>query len=136
MHRSIPAVAVAASLLATISCGGVSEGSESASTIANSVATTSTSIPDEQPTTSAPAADMATSTTTSPRPAQPSLAGFTVVIDPGHNGQNWNHPAEINAQVDIGTKTKECDTTGTQSYSGYSESDFTFDLSERLRALL
>jgi N-acetylmuramoyl-L-alanine amidase len=30
------------------------------------------------------------------------LAGETVVIDPGHNGANGAHPAEINRQVAIG----------------------------------
>src|SRR5207253_8694044 len=56
-----------------------------------------------------------------PKPAAPSpspplaagasgLAGRTVVIDPGHNGQNWAHTAEINRLVDIGNGTKACDT--------------------------
>jgi N-acetylmuramoyl-L-alanine amidase len=56
-----------------------------------------------------------------------------VVIDPGHNGANGAHTAEINRQVDIGTKVKECDTTGTASADGTSESSFTWDVSRRIQ---
>ncbi|MFJ8000860.1 N-acetylmuramoyl-L-alanine amidase [Streptomyces sp. NPDC096310] len=68
-------------------------------------------------------------------PAGP-LAGKVVVIDPGHNPRNRDHTAEINETVDIGTATKECDTTGTATRSGYAEADFTLDVSRRLRTLL
>lgn len=66
----------------------------------------------------------------SPR-AKP-LAGKVVVIDPGHNGGNWRHPREINRQVDVLTKRKACDTTGTSTNDGYSEAAFTWDVSKRL----
>ncbi|MFE4366825.1 N-acetylmuramoyl-L-alanine amidase [Streptomyces sp. NPDC056835] len=74
-------------------------------------------------------------------PAEPSapagpLAGKVVVIDPGHNPRNRDHTAEINEPVDIGTTTKECDTTGTSTNAGYPEADFTLDVSHRLRDLL
>ncbi|MER7112623.1 N-acetylmuramoyl-L-alanine amidase [Streptomyces sp. NPDC000229] len=65
-----------------------------------------------------------------------SLAGKTVVIDPGHNPGNFDHPREINRLVDIGTNRKECDTTGTSTNSGYTEAEFTLDVSHRLRTLL
>ncbi|MFJ9208652.1 N-acetylmuramoyl-L-alanine amidase [Streptomyces sp. NPDC102264] len=68
-------------------------------------------------------------------PARP-LAGKVVVIDPGHNPRNRDHTAEINEPVDIGTTTKECDTTGTSTNAGYPEAEFTLDVSHRLRALL
>ncbi|MEV3990955.1 N-acetylmuramoyl-L-alanine amidase [Streptomyces sp. NPDC049837] len=72
-----------------------------------------------------------------PPPAAPlSLAGKTVVIDPGHNPGNFDHPREINRLVDIGTNRKECDTTGTSTNSGYTEAEFTLDVSHRLRTLL
>ncbi|CAM5235238.1 N-acetylmuramoyl-L-alanine amidase OS=Streptomyces alboniger OX=132473 GN=CP975_10360 PE=4 SV=1 [Streptomyces alboniger] len=64
------------------------------------------------------------------------LKGKTVVIDPGHNTGNFRHPTEINRKVDIGTNSKECDTTGTSTNDGYTEARFTLDLSHRLRALL
>ncbi|SED48790.1 N-acetylmuramoyl-L-alanine amidase [Streptomyces sp. TLI_105] len=77
--------------------------------------------------------------TRSPLPASQasrSLAGRTVVIDPGHNSGNFRHSTEINQKVDIGTVRKECDTTGTSTDAGYTEASFTLDVSHRLRDLL
>ena len=64
------------------------------------------------------------------------LTGKVVVIDPGHNVTNFQHTAEINRKVDIGTNWKECDTTGTSTNSGYAEAQFTMDVSHRLRKIL
>ncbi|GAB2790218.1 N-acetylmuramoyl-L-alanine amidase [Streptomyces chlorus] len=64
------------------------------------------------------------------------LKGKVVVIDPGHNPGNVRHTAEINRQVDIGTNSKECDTTGTSTNDGFSEAKFTLDVAHRMRALL
>ncbi|MGW6390104.1 N-acetylmuramoyl-L-alanine amidase [Streptomyces sp. NPDC055103] len=70
-----------------------------------------------------------------------SLAGRTVVVDPGHNPGNFRHSREINAKVNIGTGRKECDTTGTSTngtatQAVYTEAAFTLDVSHRLRDLL
>ena len=64
------------------------------------------------------------------------LRGATIAVDPGHNGRNWAHPAEINRLVDAGTLRKACDTTGTSTSSGYAEPAFTFDVAVRLRRIL
>ncbi|MFF4183863.1 N-acetylmuramoyl-L-alanine amidase [Streptomyces sp. NPDC001691] len=82
----------------------------------------------------------------SPSPAAPAspksgtavgpLSGKTVVIDPGHNPNNFQHTKEINEPVDIGTNKKECDTTGTETNDGYTEAEFTLDVSHRIRAIL
>ncbi|MER6067534.1 N-acetylmuramoyl-L-alanine amidase [Streptomyces sp. NPDC001817] len=64
------------------------------------------------------------------------LTGKVVVIDAGHNPGNFQHTAEINRKVDIGTNWKECDTTGTSTNDGYTEARFTLDVTHRLRALL
>ncbi|WP_333762149.1 N-acetylmuramoyl-L-alanine amidase [Streptomyces sp. IBSBF 2390] len=64
------------------------------------------------------------------------LKGKVVVIDPGHNLGNFQHTAQINRQVDIGTNHKECDTTGTSTNAGYPEARFALDLAHRLRTLL
>ncbi|WP_326713234.1 N-acetylmuramoyl-L-alanine amidase [Streptomyces sp. NBC_01474] len=64
------------------------------------------------------------------------LKGKVVVIDPGHNPGNFRHATEINRLVDIGTNRKECDTTGTSTNAGYTEAQFTLDVSRRLRTLL
>ncbi|MET9542122.1 N-acetylmuramoyl-L-alanine amidase [Streptomyces sp. NPDC006553] len=72
----------------------------------------------------------------STREAAASLAGRTVVLDPGHNSNNFRHSREINQKVNIGTTRKECDTTGTSTNAGYTEASFTLDVTHRLRALL
>ncbi|MFG2646686.1 N-acetylmuramoyl-L-alanine amidase [Streptomyces sp. NPDC048436] len=64
------------------------------------------------------------------------LKGKVVVIDPGHNPGNGKHTAEINRLVDVGTHRKECDTTGTSTNHGYTEAQFTLDVSHRMRTLL
>ena len=64
------------------------------------------------------------------------LAGKTVALDPGHNGGNGSHPAEINRPVDAVTEQKPCDTAGAATASGYPESAFNFDVSQRLAQLL
>ncbi|GAA2312102.1 N-acetylmuramoyl-L-alanine amidase [Streptomyces kunmingensis] len=80
--------------------------------------------------------------TTSKAPSKPAaggsgpLKGKVVVIDPGHNPGNFQHTADINRQVNVGNATKECDTTGTSSNAGYTEAQFTLDVSRRLRTLL
>ncbi|MGW2324271.1 N-acetylmuramoyl-L-alanine amidase [Streptomyces sp. NPDC001700] len=93
------------------------------------------------------------SSTSSPLPAQPPpspsatpksddktddkpLTGKVVVLDPGHNPNNRDHPSEIARSVDIGTNEKECDTTGTATESGYAEASFTLDVARRARTLL
>jgi N-acetylmuramoyl-L-alanine amidase len=68
-------------------------------------------------------------------PSRP-LAGQVVVIDPGHNGDNWAHPAVINRLVSIITEMKPCDTTGTETDAGYTEAAFNFNVATRLARLL
>ncbi|WP_245666864.1 N-acetylmuramoyl-L-alanine amidase [Actinomadura latina] len=65
-----------------------------------------------------------------------SLDGKVIVIDPGHNGGNADHPSEINKQVKIGNGSKACDTTGTETGAGYAEHAFTWDVSNRLAKIL
>ncbi|HEY7938593.1 MAG TPA: N-acetylmuramoyl-L-alanine amidase, partial [Acidimicrobiales bacterium] len=63
-------------------------------------------------------------------------SGRVVVLDPGHDGGNASHPAEIDRQVPAGGFTKACDTTGTQTAGGYPEHAFTFDVALRVATLL
>jgi N-acetylmuramoyl-L-alanine amidase len=65
--------------------------------------------------------------------AQPSLAGKTVGIDPGHDGGNFNDPDFINKQIWNGREYENCDTTGTQTASGYTEARFNFNVASYLR---
>jgi len=64
------------------------------------------------------------------------LAGKTVTIDPGHNGDNYLHTAEIDRLVNAGTLWKACDTTGTETDSGYTEAAYNFDVALRLARIL
>ncbi len=64
------------------------------------------------------------------------MRGAVVVLDPGHNGGNESHPAEINRLVDVVTQKKACDAVGTQTASGYPEWSFTLDVAQRMAALL
>jgi N-acetylmuramoyl-L-alanine amidase len=64
-------------------------------------------------------------------------SGGTVVLNPGHNGGNATHTAEINRQVPAGYGDyKACDTTGTNTNSGYSEHAFNWDVAKRVRTIL
>ena len=74
-------------------------------------------------------------TTTSGTPIQPAgqpLAGKVVGIDPGHNGLNYTNPGYLNNQVFNGRNMEDCDTTGTQTASGYTESQFNFNVAQYL----
>jgi N-acetylmuramoyl-L-alanine amidase len=65
------------------------------------------------------------------------LAGQTVVLDPGHNGANAEHPRRINRQVDVGQgMRKACDTTGTATDSGYSESAYNLAVTREAARIL
>lgn len=59
-----------------------------------------------------------------------------IALDPGHNGANAQHRAEINRLVDAGGVRKPCNTTGTATDTGYAEATFTWQLAGRLRDLL
>ena len=64
--------------------------------------------------------------------ANPSnIAGMVVFIDPGHNGSN---DGSITRQVPTGRGgTKDCQTSGTSTNSGYMEHTFTWDTALRVR---
>ncbi|MBN6052934.1 N-acetylmuramoyl-L-alanine amidase [Nonomuraea sp. RK-328] len=126
-----PAIAAALVALAT-ACGGASPPAREAAT-----------PPGASPSRPAPRPGDDQMTSTEPQGARSPgaragnpLAGKVVVIDPGHNGGNAAHPAEINRQVDIITGRKPCNTVGTSTDAGYPEHAFTWDVARRLRPLL
>jgi N-acetylmuramoyl-L-alanine amidase len=60
-----------------------------------------------------------------------------IVLNPGHNGGNASHVAEINRPVPAGFgQYKACDTTGTNTDAGYTEHEFNWDVTLRVRAIL
>jgi N-acetylmuramoyl-L-alanine amidase len=62
------------------------------------------------------------------------VAGAIVFLDPGHNGAN---DASISRQVPTGRGgTKDCQTSGTTTDSGYPEHTFNWDVVLRIRAQL
>jgi N-acetylmuramoyl-L-alanine amidase len=71
---------------------------------------------------------------TRPAAAASPLAGKTIGIDPGHNGRNKDHPTAINKPVWNGRAWEACDTTGTETDSGYTEARFNFNVATYLRA--
>ena len=73
--------------------------------------------------------------TASPVPAAAALplAGKTVGIDPGHNGGNFDDPGYINSMIWNGMEEETCDTTGTQTASGYTEAQFNFNVATDLQ---
>jgi N-acetylmuramoyl-L-alanine amidase len=64
------------------------------------------------------------------------LTGAVIVLDPGHNGDNWAHPEITNRLVNVITEWKPCDTTGTQTDAGYAEHAFTYNVARRLATML
>jgi N-acetylmuramoyl-L-alanine amidase len=62
------------------------------------------------------------------------LAGKVVGIDPGHNGLNGSDPGFIDQPVYNGTGDEPCDTTGTETASGYTEAEFNFTVATDLQA--
>ncbi len=55
-------------------------------------------------------------------------------IDPGHNGLNYTDPAFLDQQIWNGRERENCNTTGTQTASGYSEAQFNFNVATYLAA--
>jgi N-acetylmuramoyl-L-alanine amidase len=64
------------------------------------------------------------------------LSGVVIALDPGHNGGNAAHAAQIAEPVWIGTMWKPCNKVGTSTPSGYPEHAFTFDVALRVKASL
>ncbi|NBE95241.1 N-acetylmuramoyl-L-alanine amidase [Nonomuraea sp. KC401] len=136
--RALPVTILAVCGLIASACGGTGTGDAAT----GQAATTST---EEEASSTAPAKTLDPAETAGPagtagsaeraREARP-LDGKVVVIDPGHNGGNYRAPKQINRQVDVLTKKKACDTTGTATDSGYSEAAFTWDVSTRMVRIL
>ncbi|MFE2040437.1 N-acetylmuramoyl-L-alanine amidase [Streptomyces sp. NPDC059477] len=113
--------------------GGGADGSTSAARTTTSAGDPAASPADDD---KKPAKVSPTPTPTPSTSLSGSLQGKVVVIDPGHNPGNFQHTAEINRKVDIGSAMKECDTTGTSTNDGYLEARFSLDVAHRLRDLL
>jgi N-acetylmuramoyl-L-alanine amidase len=56
------------------------------------------------------------------------LSGKVVGIDPGHNGRNYTDPGYIDHLIWNGREQEACDTTGTETATGYTEAQFNFNV--------
>lgn len=100
---------------------------------ASSAAPSATSPPVPVP----PVPSTSASSASSASSVAPAVTGKVVVLDPGHNGGNASHPAEINRKVPAGRgETKPCNTTGTATNAGYAEHAFTFAVAEEVGTAL
>jgi N-acetylmuramoyl-L-alanine amidase len=124
------------------SASGRPSGARAAPTsVADPVTTAPSSTPVTDRATTTPAATTTTPATPSglptPSTAVGELTGRTVVIDPGHNGENYEHLAFINHLVPAGRgREKPCNTTGTATAGGYAEAAFNYSVATDLRPLL
>jgi N-acetylmuramoyl-L-alanine amidase len=68
------------------------------------------------------------------RPALPDkpLEGRVIAVDAGHNGGNASASAIINQTIWNGRETETCDTTGTETDSGYTEAEFNYNVARYL----
>ena len=73
-------------------------------------------------------------TTSPPTNAALPLSGKVIGIDPGHNGGNFSNPAYLNQTIFNGREDEACDTTGTETDSGYTEAEYNFTVAELLQA--
>lgn len=64
------------------------------------------------------------------------LAGRVIALDPGHNRDNGQFPAEIARPVDAGGFQKPCNTTGTATDAGLPEATVNWELALAVRARL
>jgi N-acetylmuramoyl-L-alanine amidase len=62
------------------------------------------------------------------------LAGTVVGVDPGHNGRNYTDPSYIDHPVFNGREDEACNTTGTETDSGYTEALFNWRVATYLVA--
>ncbi|WP_245782741.1 N-acetylmuramoyl-L-alanine amidase [Actinokineospora terrae] len=115
---------------------GTSSSIPTTTTTTSTSSSTTTPPPSSTTTTTTTTKPKATTTTTKP-PVKAVPGGKVVVLDPGHNGGNASHAAEINRLVPAGRgRTKPCNTTGTATAGGYAEHAFTWDLAMRVRDAL
>jgi N-acetylmuramoyl-L-alanine amidase len=149
--RRAARVLAGASCVLLAACGG-SGGHSSTAALTSEAAPTSSSPSATASATVTPAAPKALAApTTAPKSATlskaassskssvlgGSLAGQVIVIDPGHNGGNFSHQAQIDRLVDAGFGLrKACNTTGTSTNAGYTEAAYTFDVAQRLAGVL
>lgn len=130
MHTKLPAAALVVAAALASGCGVAGRAADSAARASASPGAASGAV--------VPAGSLSptASPVASPSPSPPALplAGRTVGIDPGHNGGNFADPGFIDQLIWNGRESETCDTTGTETASGFTEASFNFDVATDLRA--
>jgi N-acetylmuramoyl-L-alanine amidase len=127
-HGRLPALLLAAGLTATgCAVQGAGAGPSSPSTYGTSAPRDSGS---PRASAGSQASDRARAAAALP------LAGKIVGIDPGHNGLNYTDPSYIDKKIWNGREWESCNTTGTQTASGYTEAKFNFNVAMYLAGYL
>ena len=110
-------------------------------------ATSPAATPTAPATTKAPAAVAAAATVPPRLPHSPGggpgrfaptasgvLDGKVVLVDPGHNGGNFDAAPVINQLIWNGRESETCDTTGAETDTGYTEAQFNWNVARYLTA--
>ncbi|HUR06893.1 MAG TPA: N-acetylmuramoyl-L-alanine amidase [Nonomuraea sp.] len=126
--RALPASLLAVCGLIATACGSTGSGGAAAGQAAQAATATLAPAPAQARTKPQARAK--------PQAAARPLEGKTIVIDPGHNGGNYRDPKAVNRKVNVLTKWKPCDTTGTETDGHYTEAAFTWDVSNRMVKIL
>jgi N-acetylmuramoyl-L-alanine amidase len=153
MHRATWIVTAAAIALSACSVAPASHqlsaAAQTPSASRPAVAPPSSSAPTSTPaSTTAPAASAAADATAPPRLPHSAdggpgrfrrtgsgvLDGKVVLVDPGHNGGNFNAASVINRLIWNGRESETCDTTGAETDSGYTEAQFNWNVARYLTA--
>jgi len=135
IRRALAAAALGLVTAGAVACGGETAAPGTAGAFTDGGSTASPAPERSRLSPAAPAAGAAIAASPASAAARP-LAGKVIVIDPGHNGNNWRAPEKINKKVNAVTMWKPCDTTGTTTNDGYPESAFAWDVATRLAKLL
>lgn len=130
MHRKLPAAALVLAAALASGCGAAARSADPPHRAGSGVASGATAPAGLQSSSPSPTA----SPSPSPSPPALPLAGRVVGIDPGHNGGNFTDPGYINQLIWNGRESETCDTTGTETASGFTEASFNFDVATDLRA--
>ena len=69
-----------------------------------------------------------------PATASGVLDGKIVLVNPGHNGGNFDAAPVINRLIWNGRESETCDTTGAETDSGYTEAQFNWNVARYLTA--
>ena len=133
-HRPL-AAAITTGLIAVLATGCAASAAARPQAAHRPVtASRATSPSASDPASNGPSGSGTSGSGTGSSPRSRPLAGKRVGIDPGHNGRNRDDPSYINRLIWNGREMETCDTTGTETGSGYTEARFNFRVARDLRA--